>query len=134
MTTTLWWFVQNTLTIAVLTMIAAVLCRLLRTRPAAQHAIWLVVLLKFITPPLIAWPWSPGNFADRLGWRTTTESLIPRGQPRPNEPASESGAGPTDQRSTELPSSIDSPIGVTTEAMLLDANDSEIAQRLLDYV
>lgn len=54
----LWWFGQNTL--AALLMIPCVMlaCRLFRDRPAVQHLLWLVILLKFLTPPVVAWPWS----------------------------------------------------------------------------
>lgn len=32
--------------------------RFLRLGPAARHALWLVVLIKMATPPLVHWPWS----------------------------------------------------------------------------
>ena len=56
MNTLLWWLVQNTLTIAILIPIVAAASRLCRNRPALEHVLWLVVLLKFITPPLAVWP------------------------------------------------------------------------------
>ena len=54
----MWWFAQNTL--AALLMIPCVMlaCRLFRDRPAVQHLLWLVILLKFVTPPIVVWPWS----------------------------------------------------------------------------
>jgi beta-lactamase regulating signal transducer with metallopeptidase domain len=54
----LWWFAQNTITIAVMTVFAVLACRLFRHRPAVQHVLWAVILLKFITPPIVSWPWS----------------------------------------------------------------------------
>jgi beta-lactamase regulating signal transducer with metallopeptidase domain len=53
----LWWLAQNTVTAAVLATAVALLCRLGRFGPAMRHALWLVVLLKLLSPPLIAWPW-----------------------------------------------------------------------------
>lgn len=54
----LWWFGQNTL--AALLMIPCVMlaCRAFRDRPAVQHLLWLVILLKLVTPPVVVWPWS----------------------------------------------------------------------------
>src|SRR5262249_24538155 len=54
----LWWIVQNTCTIAVMIAVASVACRLFRNRPAVQHLLWVVVLLKFVTPSVVYWPWS----------------------------------------------------------------------------
>lgn len=50
------WLVVHTLSVAALAALCVVLCRLFRPRPAARHALWLVVLLKLLTPPLIFWP------------------------------------------------------------------------------
>ncbi len=56
MNTLLWWLVENTLTIAILIPIVAAASRLCRNRPALEHVLWVVVLLKFMTPPLAVWP------------------------------------------------------------------------------
>ena len=56
-----WWVVQN---LAVASLLAAgvwALCRLNRIGPTARHAMWLVVLVKLLTPPLVAWPWALPN-------------------------------------------------------------------------
>jgi beta-lactamase regulating signal transducer with metallopeptidase domain len=58
MSALLWWFGQNTIAIAVLILFVAAACRLFRYRPAVQHVLWVVVLLKFVTPPIVCWPWS----------------------------------------------------------------------------
>jgi beta-lactamase regulating signal transducer with metallopeptidase domain len=44
-------------TVAVLALLALALGRWRRLGPAARHALWLVVLLKLLTPPLLFWPW-----------------------------------------------------------------------------
>ena len=58
----LWWLAQNTITIAILVPIVAAACRTCRNRPAVQHMLWTVVLLKFLTPPLVSWPWPLERF------------------------------------------------------------------------
>ena len=52
----LWWLLQNTVTAALLAGVVCALCRLGRFRPAVRHALWLVVLLKLLTPPVVVWP------------------------------------------------------------------------------
>ena len=47
-----WWMAQNTLLAGALALAAALACRFGRFSPALRHALWLVVLLKLITPPL----------------------------------------------------------------------------------
>jgi beta-lactamase regulating signal transducer with metallopeptidase domain len=54
----LWWLAQNTVTAGLLACLVVALCRLRRFSPAVQHVLWLVVLVKLLTPPLIAWPWA----------------------------------------------------------------------------
>jgi beta-lactamase regulating signal transducer with metallopeptidase domain len=53
----LWWVVETTLVAAVLAAVAALVPRLRPLGPAARHALWLVVLIKLVTPPLLSWPW-----------------------------------------------------------------------------
>jgi beta-lactamase regulating signal transducer with metallopeptidase domain len=57
--TVLWWLAQNALLAGVLAGLVALVCRLGRFRPAVRHALWLLVLLKLVTPPLVEWPWRP---------------------------------------------------------------------------
>jgi beta-lactamase regulating signal transducer with metallopeptidase domain len=52
------WLVLHTLTALFLAVLALLLGRTLRLGPAARHILWLVVLLKLLTPPLVRWPWS----------------------------------------------------------------------------
>jgi beta-lactamase regulating signal transducer with metallopeptidase domain len=51
------WFVQNALIATALSALIWPLCRIRRLGPALRHALWLVVLLKLLTPPLLTWPW-----------------------------------------------------------------------------
>jgi beta-lactamase regulating signal transducer with metallopeptidase domain len=54
----LWWLAQNTIAILFLIPIVAAVCRALHNRPAVQHVLWVVLLLKFISPPVVSWPWT----------------------------------------------------------------------------
>ncbi len=42
--------------VAVLALVVVVACRLGRFRPAVCHALWLVVLIKLLLPPVMPWP------------------------------------------------------------------------------
>jgi beta-lactamase regulating signal transducer with metallopeptidase domain len=53
----LWWFAETTLVAAALAAVAALAPRLRPLGPATRHALWLVVLIKLMTPPLLSWPW-----------------------------------------------------------------------------
>jgi len=59
-----WWLVQNTLLAGALALAAALAGRFARLSPAVRHALWLVVLVKLVTPPLALYslpegePWS----------------------------------------------------------------------------
>lgn len=53
-----WWIAQNGMVTAALALVVALACRLLRAGPVARHALWVLVLVKFITPPLVVWPWA----------------------------------------------------------------------------
>ncbi len=66
MTLFLWWLVETTVFSAVVVPVVMIVCRWLRNRPAIQHGLWVVVLIKFVMPPLVAWPWSAHDLADVL--------------------------------------------------------------------
>ena len=53
-----WWVVQNVAIAAVLAAAVALVCRLTKIGPVARHALWLMVLVKLVTPPLVVWPWA----------------------------------------------------------------------------
>jgi beta-lactamase regulating signal transducer with metallopeptidase domain len=54
------WSIETTVVAAVLAALAILAGRVRRPGlgPAARHALWLVVLLKLVTPPVVHWPWS----------------------------------------------------------------------------
>jgi beta-lactamase regulating signal transducer with metallopeptidase domain len=53
-----WWILQNVAIAAVLAAAVALICRVTRIGPVTRHALWLLVLVKLITPPLVVWPWA----------------------------------------------------------------------------
>jgi beta-lactamase regulating signal transducer with metallopeptidase domain len=53
-----WWIFQNLVVTAALAGVVAAICRFGRIGPVGRHALWVLVLVKFVTPPLLAWPWA----------------------------------------------------------------------------
>ncbi len=70
MNTLLWWLAQNTITVAVMIPFVLLACRLFRNRPAVQHVFWAVVLLKFVTRPIVLWPWTVEQLRDSIAAAT----------------------------------------------------------------
>ena len=98
------WFAETTLVAAGLAALALVLgaARWFRLAPEARHALWLVVLVKFLLPPVVAWPWaasdrptvpSPPTLAARPSFPTVPEPFV-AAPPALVEP--EGAAGPLD--------------------------------------
>jgi beta-lactamase regulating signal transducer with metallopeptidase domain len=52
------WFIETMVVATLLAAIALLASRYLRLSPVARHALWLVVLIKLIAPPIVSWPWS----------------------------------------------------------------------------
>jgi beta-lactamase regulating signal transducer with metallopeptidase domain len=63
----LWWLGQNAITVSLLVPFVLLTCRRFRNRPAVQHMLWVVVLLKFLTPPLVTWPWTVEALREAIG-------------------------------------------------------------------
>ncbi len=55
------WLVPHLVGSLLLAVGVAVICKLGKFRPAICHALWLVVLLKLMIPPVVAWPWALGD-------------------------------------------------------------------------
>jgi beta-lactamase regulating signal transducer with metallopeptidase domain len=55
----LWWLAQNTVSASILALLVLLVCRFCSLRPSLRHALWLVVLVKLVAPPLVLWPWNP---------------------------------------------------------------------------
>jgi beta-lactamase regulating signal transducer with metallopeptidase domain len=52
------WLIVHTVTTAVLAVIVLAASRWFRLGAAARHLLWLVVVVKFLTPPVVYWPWT----------------------------------------------------------------------------
>ena len=103
------WFAYNTLAAAVLAGLVLLACRLWRFRPAVQHALWVLVLVKMLTPPGFTLPYLPWDLyaglrsegdpaeaassAEPRGGLPHTTPLEPRlaGPPAPNPVTSRTG-------------------------------------------
>lgn len=68
-----WWLFQNVIITSALVATVAMLSRVWRIGPVARHALWVLVLLKFVTPPVIEWPWA---VPDPLGIATTDTRAV----------------------------------------------------------
>jgi beta-lactamase regulating signal transducer with metallopeptidase domain len=62
----LWWTIQNLVTAGLMAGVVWLLCRCCRIGAVGRHALWLVVLVKLLTPPLVAWPWAVRDPLSRL--------------------------------------------------------------------
>ena len=65
----------------VIALVAAFASRLRPLGPAARHALWLVVLVKLVTPPLVRSPWAVpvavrASASERVGMSRDDESSI----------------------------------------------------------
>lgn len=56
-----WWVFQTLIVTALLAAVIVVVSPLLRRRPAALHLLWLIVLVKFVSPSHHTWTWRLGN-------------------------------------------------------------------------
>jgi beta-lactamase regulating signal transducer with metallopeptidase domain len=54
----IWWILQNFVVTAFLAGCVWAVCRSGRIGPVGQHALWLVLLVKLLMPPLVNWPWA----------------------------------------------------------------------------
>jgi beta-lactamase regulating signal transducer with metallopeptidase domain len=64
--------VLHLVSVLVLAIAVEAACRLGRFRPALCHALWLVVLVKLIVPPVVAWPVSSETLATLYSVHETT--------------------------------------------------------------
>jgi len=69
-----WWAFQNLVVTAILALVVAAVCRTRGLSPVVRHALWVLVLVKFVTPPLMAWPW---HVPDPLGIQALDARPVP---------------------------------------------------------
>jgi beta-lactamase regulating signal transducer with metallopeptidase domain len=70
MNTVLVWLGQNTIVVALMVPAVLLLCRLFRARPAVQHMLWLVLLVKLVMPPFVESSWLAECYS---AWTQPTE-------------------------------------------------------------
>ena len=52
------WLILHTVVTTALAGVVLAANRTFRLGPAARHLLWLAVLVKFLTPPVLYWPWA----------------------------------------------------------------------------
>ncbi len=76
---------SNAVAAAVLALVAGAAGRVCRRRPAVVHGLWLLVLVKLVTPPLVAvavpWPAEPPESGDLSGLVVLPEPAAPAAPP-----------------------------------------------------
>jgi beta-lactamase regulating signal transducer with metallopeptidase domain len=82
-----WWLLQHVVVTAALAALVAAVCRAVAPGPVVRHGLWLVVLIKFVAPPIVIWPFT---VPDPLG--LVAQARPPLSQPRPSRPI-DSGGG-----------------------------------------
>ena len=75
-----WWFFQNAIVTAILACGVLLMTRVVRIGPVARHALWVLVLVKFVTPPIVAWPWPA---PDPLGLAPVAVASPPEAEAKP---------------------------------------------------
>ena len=94
-----WWVFQNLAATSALAVLVIALCRVVRPGPVAKHALWLIVLIKFLTPPVVEWPWA---LPDPMGLSVTR--VEPGEAEAPAVLTTTGGIATADQVIVELPS------------------------------
>ncbi len=69
-----WWIFQHLVTTTALAVIVLAWCRVFRPGPVTRHALWVLVLVKFVTPPLVEWPWA---LPDPMGLAVANRASAP---------------------------------------------------------
>lgn len=96
MSAVLWWCLQNMTMTAVMIAIVMLFSLAFQNRPAVQHVLWVVVLLKFVTPSIVAWPWQLPNVYG--GAASPVSHFFNAEPPIDSLPANDSTPGRTEAR------------------------------------
>ena len=110
-----WWIFQSLVTTAALAALVAVVCRFGRIGPVARHALWVVVLVKFIAPPIVVWPWAAPdplglarNMSHEISIAADAEPAGAVGDASQRREAMEVLATPSSQRHVAPPAAVGS--------------------------
>ncbi|MDB5349810.1 MAG: blaR1 2 [Planctomycetota bacterium] len=89
------WFAETTIVAAFLAAIAGFASRSGKLGPAGRHALWLVVLLKMISPPILHWPFANSQSVPRISSHSQDQMAAPPGRSfSPPDRASASPSNP----------------------------------------
>ena len=95
----LWWFAETTCVAMVLACAAGLIGRLPRMGPTARHILWVVVLIKLLTPPVVRSPW-PVSLPD--AWLAASAKPAP-----PEAPSIQPGPPPATEPVGEVSLAVD---------------------------
>ncbi len=71
------WIAETTLVAAALAIVALLTGRVRSIGPTVRHMLWLVVLIKLLTPPVVSWPWATRS--QTLNWPVSlSQARLPR--------------------------------------------------------
>lgn len=134
----LWWIFQTLVVAALLAGVVWMVCGTTRIGPAARHALWLVVLIKLLTPPLVVWPWGVPSFFTHLDSPPIT-APFPIAPDRPPAPSSrthdvhiiplEAASSPEVWEASPTPSSRDTS---NNDVILSPIGDGVASHKLVD--
>lgn len=71
------WIVQTFVVTTLLAVCMWGICRVRQVGPAWKHALWLVLMLKLIMPPLVNWPWTVHHSMGSFDPQTATHRQSP---------------------------------------------------------
>ena len=71
------WFAETTIVAGIWPWWRSLASRLRPIGPSVRHALWLVVLIKLITPPLVSWPWAAPIGGASSGPHSGLKPLVP---------------------------------------------------------
>lgn len=72
-----WWTVQHVALASLLCLIVHAIVRVGRIGPVGRHALWVVVLVKLLMPPMLVWPWAIAEPARITAWVVSSMRGMP---------------------------------------------------------
>src|SRR5262245_1629111 len=93
------WILENTLIAAVFALVVALLCRVPRVPPVIRHALWLVVLIRLIVPPVFSVPLLPADWREVVARQWGTGAVA-------SETAANDGVSSDQRDNASVPDSV----------------------------
>jgi beta-lactamase regulating signal transducer with metallopeptidase domain len=133
MTHALSWLLQNTLATALLAAAVVLVSRFLTNRPALVHALWLVVLVKFLTPSVVDWPlpaWLWPQWGDSSAGTATRGGNVAALAPAARELMPAAGGARASDRVVVPPDFAETTRQAETPGMAVDPAVAEVLREL----